>query len=410
MELMKVMCVEASEMVGGSSISLYNLLKAIDKSKYSPLVIFFFDNPYRMKFEEEGIKTFLIAPHGICWSNRQKKIIYKRGRIVQKWIGLLQLGLKYLISISSLSIRLYFLIRRERVALVHVNQPPYFASLHSSAFLAATMARVPLISHMRTSRELKSRDQICAKMATKIITLTETARQRYINEQRLTAEKLVTIYNGVDMKEYNPAISGSKIRKEFGINPSSPIVGIVGRLYEGKGVECFLTAAAKVLKTHPNVKFLIVGDGGRSSLRGHLEKQAKSLNISRDVIFTGFRMDVPEIIAALDIVVFASYLTEGLPGVIIQAMAMGKPVVASKLPSVSEMIETGKSGLLFPLRDSSSIAESLLALLEDREKALEIGRAARVRAEKLFDIQECARKTTLLYNELLERPHNSRKN
>ncbi|PIU68061.1 MAG: glycosyltransferase family 1 protein, partial [Armatimonadetes bacterium CG07_land_8_20_14_0_80_40_9] len=149
--------------------------------------------------------------------------------------------------------------------------------------------------------------------------------------------------------------------------------------------------------TQTNIKFLIVGDG---PLREELKEQSKDLGIEDEVTFTGSRQDIPEIMAALDIFVLTS-IKEHFGRVVIEAMACGKPVIATNSGAVPEIVEDKVTGILVPPEDSEKLAEAIIELLEDKEKAKEMGIAGRKRVEELFSIEKHTRQIEEVYLSLL---------
>ena len=147
----------------------------------------------------------------------------------------------------------------------------------------------------------------------------------------------------------------------------------------------------------PIIKFLIVGDG---PLKAELEKLSNGLNIRQNCIFTGFRQDIPDILSAIDMLVMSS-LYEGMPMVILEAMAASKPVIASKVGGIPEMVRDGETGILVPPKDVDALAEKIIVLLKNKDKARQMGLAGRRRVEEEFDVNIMVRKTEEVYQELI---------
>jgi glycosyltransferase involved in cell wall biosynthesis len=192
-----------------------------------------------------------------------------------------------------------------------------------------------------------------------------------IAEEGRTGAPVQLIYNGVDLQRYDVTVPCCTYREEYGIEPDDVVVGVVARLEPEKGHPTLLDAWPAVLQGVPKATLLIVGEGSR---REDLECQATALGIARRVVFTGRRDDVPEVTAALDVAVLPSYReAQGLS--ILEAMALSRPVVASRVGGIPEVIEDGVSGLLVPPRDPAALAGAIVRLLKDHPLADMIGRA-----------------------------------
>jgi glycosyltransferase involved in cell wall biosynthesis len=219
--------------------------------------------------------------------------------------------------------------------------------------------------------------------ATKIVAVSETVKNYLIDWHKLDPGKVVTLYNGIDVDSFRDKGKQSHILNKFGLRTDFFTVGVVGRLVSVKGFDYFLDAAAIVLKTPKKVQFLIVGDG---PLRGALEKRARDLGIHEDVVFTGFREEIPEILGVLDIFVTSS-LSEGLPTAVLEAMCAGKPVVGTNVGAIPETVTNGDTGVIVPARDAESLANAILDLLDSPETRHKMGERGRQRVIDHFSIE-----------------------
>jgi len=197
--------------------------------------------------------------------------------------------------------------------------------------------------------------------------------------------KVLRVDNGIDVARYRNgrARGGEELRRELGIDPSWRVIGTVGRLSEEKGHSCFLEAAERVVKSIGRVVFLIVGDG---PLRRSLEEQASRTGSGKEdvrFIFTGVRNDMPAVYSIMDMFVLPS-LTEGLPMALMESMASGRPAVATRVGAVPKLIQDGYSGLLVEAGRVSELAEAMMKLLRDPEKAREFAKRAQRGIEERF--------------------------
>jgi len=212
------------------------------------------------------------------------------------------------------------------------------------------------------------------RLLSRVICVSGPTRQAHLDELGRDPRKCVVVHNGIDLDRFSPSIAGDGVRAEFGLPESTPLVGTVSRLgEERKGVRYFVEAAAQIAAAHPDARYLIVGDG---HLRPALEARAKSLGIAERIIFTGERKDVARLLAAMDIFVIPS-LYEACQYSLLEAMAMGKPVVATPAGVAPDVVMDHETGLLVPLADSAAIARAVTELLEDRALAAHVGGRAR---------------------------------
>ncbi|PIU84517.1 MAG: hypothetical protein COS67_12865, partial [Deltaproteobacteria bacterium CG06_land_8_20_14_3_00_44_19] len=232
-------------------------------------------------------------------------------------------------------------------------------------------------------------------------------------KHKIDPEKVVTIYNGIEVDEYSPNVKEvrspregqvaqrgrqeSDVRREFGFSDKSPVIGAIGRLVWQKGFEYLIEAVPDVVEEYPEARFLIVGEG---PLRKSLEALSEEFRIRDKVIFTGFRSDIKEILSAIDILVIPSLL-EGFPMITLEAMAMAKPIIATNIDGITEQITDGINGILTPPKDSSAIAQAIITLINNRGKAKAMGLAARKKVEQEFSVDKMVAETEKVYLSLL---------
>ncbi len=214
-------------------------------------------------------------------------------------------------------------------------------------------------------------ERLAARWTDRIITLTNTEAEQHLALRIGRPGQFVSIPSGVEL---DGVMSAFPVRLIGG----GPVVGAVGRLTPVKGHQHLLQAAPEVLRRHPAACFLLVGGG---ELRSALEAQARALGLGDRVVFAGHRDDVPSLIAAMDVFTLPS-LNEGMGRVLVMAMALGKPIVASSVGGVPELIGRGEAGILVPPSDPAALAEAICQLLENPARARALGEAGRRRAPR----------------------------
>ncbi|MEG6513896.1 glycosyltransferase family 4 protein [Desulforamulus ruminis] len=238
-------------------------------------------------------------------------------------------------------------------------------------------------------------ERFLARLTDRIITVSDALKQELMEQESLPARQLTTIYNGIETDKFNLKLDTLTVRQSLSIPELGPVIGTIARLAPQKGVSYFLKAAS-LLKDY-QVNFLVVGDG---PLREELEQEAAELGLKNRVTFAGRRENIPEILATLDIFVLPS-VTEGLPLTILEAMAAGKPVVATRVGGIPEAIVEGKTGLVVPPRDPEALAIALAGLLGERERMLRMGNCGRKHVTEKFTVQAMVNKTMELYQQLM---------
>jgi len=231
-----------------------------------------------------------------------------------------------------------------------------------------------VVSTVHSSRVRSEEDREMLRLLTpkmdQLIAVSEAIEAKLVAEGR-TGAPVQRIYNGVDLSRYDHQEPCCTLPEEYGMEPGSQIVGVVARLEPEKGHATLLEAWPMVLRSVPDAYLLIVGEGSR---REALEALARDLRIAHRVVFTGRRDDVPAVTAALDVAVLPSYReAQGLS--ILEALALSRPVVASNVGGIPEMITDGVNGLLVPPHDADALAAAIVRLLLDHPYADTLGRA-----------------------------------
>jgi glycosyltransferase involved in cell wall biosynthesis len=291
--------------------------------------------------------------------------------------------------------------RRERPALLHLHGSRA-GLLGALAARLAGVAPVVYTAHMFSFRRqmpaplvwLATRaERLTAAIADRVICVSASDRDAAA-ARGLPSARLTVVPNGIDMSRF-PAREDR--RAELGIDRDAPVVGMVGRLVEQKDPLAFAALARAVAERSPAARFLVVGDG---PLRPALEHACAELLAQGRLTVTGFRDDVPELLATLDVVVFpARWEAQGLA--LIEAMAAGRAVVATGLPAHAEAVDHERSGLLVPVGDAAELARAVSGLLEDAAWRRELGGRARASVESRYRIETMVDATAEVYRAVI---------
>jgi glycosyltransferase involved in cell wall biosynthesis len=285
------------------------------------------------------------------------------------------------------------LMKARGVRLVHTH-----SSVDSwLATVAAKSLGLPVVRGRHVTIPVLRRRALVYRLADRVITSGETVKAM-IARAGVPARRIDAIAAGYDPARFHAGVSGTAVRKELGLD--GPVVGLVANLRGSKGHRYFLDAARDVLAELPQTRFLIVGDGVAFE---EVRRRVSELGLQAQVIMTGFRRDVPEVMAALDVLVLPSIRSEAVSQVILQALALGTPVVGTTVGGTPDVVRDGVSGLLVPPADAPALAAAIVKLLRDPARARAMGRAGQALVQAQYTIDAMMGRTTSVYSELLDR-------
>ncbi len=220
-------------------------------------------------------------------------------------------------------------------------------------------------------------------------------KETLVKRNGLDANKIISVGAGVDTRRFRGDISGDGVRKELGLEGCYPVVGMVAILRSWKGHDYLLGSVKAVVREFPTAKFIIAGDGPRKEA---LHQKVAELGVGENVIMAGFRADVPEVMAALDILILPSYASEATSQVLPQALVMSIPVIATNIGGLPEIVEDNVTGLLVPPKDSAAIAGAIIEMARDKDKARRMMERGREKILKGYTLEVMMQKTIDTYN------------
>jgi len=296
-------------------------------------------------------------------------------------------------------------IRRQGIQLVHAHG--FYPNLF--CIPAAKLARCVTVASVRDTGAFSNRhmlrtltQRLACGMADSVIVNSSAVRDWLVGVG-VQAEHIHVIPNGIVVPPQRIASGDFPIRRELNIDDRAPVIAVVSRLDRAKGLEYFIEASVGVSRRFPSARFVVIGDSMvDSTYKPELEAFAASLNMSGRVIFTGERRDVSQLLEEVNVCVLPS-LSEGLSNSLLEAMAAGLPVVATRVGGNPEIVLDNETGILVPARDSLSLENAMIQILESPDLARQFGNAGRERVTKLFSLQSTVRKTQDLYLSLLEK-------
>lgn len=380
-EVFPIVYLNQTAKMSGAEQSLITLWKGLG-NKFNPILLLPEDGPFRTKAWEQKIET-IILPELPKWGERNQ--------------------LKKLIQIIHSAFKLKKIIQEKGAKLIHANSP----RIGYVSGLAARLARIPSVIHVRDiyltpfSSPLKSFLFDC--LADRIIAVSEATKESIIAKRPSLAHKTKVIYNGINFEEID-AIKPINIREKYIINDNIALIGMVGIIHPVKGIDILIKAAPLIIKDFPQVKFFIIGDvmtpDGQFYLQ-ELKELIAELNLEEKVIFTGYQENIIAIIKSLDILVHPALYPDSLPRAVLEAAACTRPIIASRVGGIPEIIDHNFSGLLFEPGEIKSLAQACLLLLKDRTLAKRFGNQARQKIKEKFTINKHCQQIESLYVELI---------
>lgn len=292
-------------------------------------------------------------------------------------------------------------LRRQRVDLVHCSD--LMGGLRAAP--GAKLARVPVVCHVRNPHpDLPRRARPPLYAVDRFVFVSHHTWETFAC--RIPPRRGSVVYDGIATTPFDRDVARQRLRSELSISPATELVGMVGRLASQKDYPTLIEAGARVLQSRPGVRFLVVGDHSttqafRDYHRG-LEELLGAHRMREHFIFTGFREDIPQILSALDVFVLSSHF-EGLPLVILEAMAQGTPVVATAVGGVPEVVQDDVTGLLHRHEDDADLASKILALLSDEGLSRRLANAGHRLVQEQFTLQHFVAGIAGIYRGLLSR-------
>lgn len=382
----KILYLHASAELYGADYVLLELVTRLNKSKYEPIVLLPFRGPLYEKMLGLGVDVRILD-----------FAVLRRQYFTPK--GIIEFAYRLFVS----TWKILQLVRKERVAIIHTNTIAVFGG----AF-AAKLAGKP---HVWQVMEIivspkalwKVSSWIVGAFSDRIAAISNAARDHLVLGYAGVAAKVKTVYHGVDSAVYHPLIDPAPIKKEFGLADGVPVIGMAARISPWKGQDCFLRAAAQVLQQFPKARFFVVGDvfPGNEKHRDEMMALIDELGIRDSVITPGFRSDLPQVMAAFDVFVLPSTLPEPNATVLLAAMGMGKPVIATATGGTLETVIDRETGILVSPGQPDYMANAIVELLQDPQKRKQYGDAGKVRQESVFSIAAYASQIQDFYRAIL---------
>jgi len=357
---------------GGAERQLYELAIRLDKSKFNPIVFCLSeaDYPFGEMLRKEGIKVYTLNRRGHFDPFRVKKLAQ--------------------------------LFKKEKISLVHSFLHIPNAYSYAACLISGTDKLITSVRSLEIKRHFlfKLIDRWALFGSDMVITNSRKGKDFVKSSFSIDGDKIETIYSGIDINGFE--FKNSSIREEFGIDEKNKIVIMIARATWAKNIPLFLAMTNQVTQHYSNVSFFLIG---KDLTRDYINKRYGIL-LDKNVFTLGEREDIIDILNGTDIFVLTSR-TEGLPNVIMEAMAAGRPVVATEVGGVPELVGDGKTGYLVPSNDTEKLSQAVIRLLKDQKMAKRMGERGRERIAKSFLVDRMVEETENLYLSLFRNRRNN---
>ncbi|MFN2432175.1 MAG: glycosyltransferase family 4 protein [Gemmatimonadota bacterium] len=296
---------------------------------------------------------------------------------------------------------LHRLVRRHRPHVLHVHG--YVGANYGRPI--ARLERVKLVLHEHAAfphvpAYQAAVDRLMAPILDVGIAVSESTREFMVRRRFMRPDRIRVVFNGAPLDEFRPRSQAevAEARRRWGLRPEDRIVGVVGRLDAQKGVEFLIAAWPAVLERHPEARLLLVGEG---ELMERHRLECRRLGVSDRVLFAGFATEIPLLQSVMEVQAFPS-IWEGTPLTVFEAMAMGRPIVATRIDGLAEVLSHEATALLVPPRDPAALSGALVRLLDDRPLAQRLAAQAYARSAA-YDVRRTVDALQEIYEELSAR-------
>ncbi len=368
----QILYVHGIEAIGGAERDLIALLKTLDRHKWELNVVCPGTGPFR-----EQLQAIAVPTHALSLPPWRKPLAVLQRRSA---VG-----------------RLEALVNQLAPAMIHVNDI-WWVPHTVRAVASRTSHPVPIVAHVRQEIEPAKVRRYELDRVESVIAISRQIEQSLI-AGGVSAKKVRTVYSGIDLSERHLAHNEQAIRRTIGLPNGAVLLGTVANLFPRKGYEVMLRALPAIIHAIPMVHYVIVGSDDHD-YADRLKKLAQELKIADRVHIVGFQDPVQPFLAALDLYLHPA-LMEGFGIAVVEAMAMGKAVVATTTGGLPEVVAQGETGLLVPPGDAESLAEAAICLLENKPRREQMGVCGRMRAQERFSLDASVAHVEQLYENVL---------
>lgn len=390
-QVKEIVFVGMTAQMSGVEYSTLYLARGLDRARWSPLVVCPEEGELIMRSREAKIPVALVPrPHFFSTSVRIA------GRALVNPFAIIA----NLFALFIGAFPLAKFLRARKPGLVVTKG----LLVHFYGGLAAKMANVPCVWHVQ-DRVSDRLGPIFAWvlalggrwLAREIIVDAESIAKQL--KPVVPNQRISVIWNGVDTSEFSPSVDGSHVRSEWQVRDDDLLIGVIGRLTPWKGQHVLIDAFAQIAERLPQTRIVIVGSAlfDTDAYARALRSAADQHGLDGRVLFAGYRADMPQVLAALDIVAHTALEKDSSPLAVVSAMAAGKPIICSNVEGTAPLFDPGVDGLIVPLGDGNALAQQLDCLIQNPERRQALGRAARAKAERELGLDRFAQRCETIF-------------
>ena len=360
-----VFCHFTADVCGGSDQSLYDLVTHLPRDRFEAMLVLRRNDPLADKYREAGLHVV------------EREFIAPRRALDPFKLA------AYFWSFLPAVLAVARDVRQYGADVVHVN-----TLFNLQGAFAAFLARRPLVWHVRElvpgSRLVQFMLWLVSRLATRAVANSHAV----LDTLRGCGSRAKVIFNGIDASAFDESVSGDAVRRELNLDPLTPLITVVGRIEPWKGQHVLVEAVPAVLRQRPDACFLIVGGAAvnKPEYLDALKACCRALDIESRVLFAGIRHDIPEILAASNMLALPSVTPEPFGRTLVEAMLAGKPVIATAAGGPLDIVVDGETGSLVPLGNAAALADAILSLADNPERATQMGLRAKERARRHFTL------------------------
>ncbi|MCB2173739.1 glycosyltransferase family 4 protein [bacterium] len=400
----RILCVEGNfdGTVGGSYYVLYDLVVNLDRSRFQPVVVFYFDNFLVPLLRERGIETHVLdhaTPYVPTWKNSANpllKTVYQLARPLQRLVNISK-------TLLLPALRWRSFLRRQRIDLVDLNNS---VTRNHDWMLGALLAGIPCMTHEMGINQTFS--PLSRFFAARMKAIVPVSRAVEANMRRLGLDlaNIHTIHNGIDLARYRIHQRPKQVRAAYNIAESRPIIGVIGNIKRWKGQETVIRATRLIKRDVPDICCLLVGGISERDREyyEYLQTLCSELELNEQIVFTGFQEHPLDFMNAMDIVIHPSIDPEPFGIVNLEAMSIKKPVISTTIGAPVEIFTDRVSGRLVEPGNPEALAEACLELLRSPQTAQQMGEAAYRRFQECFTIEKMVTENERIYEQILAGP------
>jgi len=391
---MRIICLNHSGKVSGAEISLLTFFKGFKgREEIEPILACPAEGALKERAQSMGLPVVNIESFEAGFT-RNPLFFLAYG------VNLLRIGKKFASIVKEI-----------KADLIDANSVR--AGLVAS--VSTLFHRTPILVHVRDCVPRNKigilTRRIIARRASKIVANSSYVAHHFALDDSMF-RKIDVVYNPLDLSTFDPQkVDGSQFKKMFKVNGSYPLLGVVGQISPWKGLVDVIRAMPKVLSSFPEARLLVVGEPKFDTASARYDNVAylkelkslvKKLNLKKEVIFTGERSDMPEIMKAIDLLILASW-EEPFGRSLIEAMAMEKPVISTNVGGPTEIVKNGLNGILISPKNPQVIAQTVIELASNEKKSVEMGRRGRKKVEQRFNADTYVTRMFAIYKRILDR-------